>query len=138
MASACLFSSLSFNISEIKNVVKNLPRLHSRFFSLCRKQNRMPNPFNNETGKLIIKEIDFVDEKVCSYNRTGGIYFSHFCKINVGSSDSQGKKKTPKRNTKRKPAVNKTKENPLSVVKSRIASVCIAYTIEKWTIYAPD
>ena len=67
-----------------------------------------------------------------------GIYFFHFCKINVGSSDGQGKKKTPKRNTKKKPAVNKTKENPLSVVKSCITSVCILYTIEKWAIPITD
>ena len=45
------------------------------------------------------------------------IYTFSFISVNVGSSDSQGKKKTPKRNTKKKSAVNKTKENQLSVVK---------------------
>ena len=39
------------------------------------------------------------------------------CLIDIDSAGSQGKKKTPKRNTKKKPiAVNKSKENVLSVV----------------------
>jgi hypothetical protein len=40
---------------------------------------------------------------------------SFFRFLQTGSSGSQGKKKIPKRNTKKKPAVNKSKETVLSV-----------------------
>jgi hypothetical protein len=47
---------------------------------------------------------------------------SFFCFLQTGSSGSQGKKKIPKRNTKKKPAVNKSKETVLSVVE--LAPIC--------------